>query len=49
MLHERIGEEVALVVDLDRTLITGDVAIESMVHVAKRGFLAMLGLLWAII
>ncbi len=49
MLHERIGEEVALVVDLDRTLITGDVAIESMVHVAKRGFLAMLGLLWAML
>ena len=46
MLHERIGEDVALVVDLDRTLITGDVAMEACVTVAKGGLLALLGLLW---
>ena len=46
MRHERIGEDVALVVDLDRTLITGDVAMEACVTIAKGGFLALLGLLW---
>ena len=44
MLHERIGEDVALVVDLDRTLIAGDVAVEALVRVARRGFSAIWGL-----
>ncbi|NBC36506.1 UbiA family prenyltransferase [Novosphingobium sp. FSY-8] len=46
MLHERIGEDVPLVVDLDRTLITGDVAMEAMVELGKRGFWAILGMVW---
>ena len=45
MLHERIGEDAPLVVDLDRTLITGDVAMEAMVSQAKHGLLAILILL----
>lgn len=47
MLHERIGDETALVVDLDRTLITGDVAMEACVQEAKRGLVALCVLLWA--
>ncbi len=49
MLYERIGDETALVVDLDRTLITGDVAMEACVTEAKRGFGALLVLLWTMI
>lgn len=49
MLHERIGDDVPLVVDLDRTLITGDVAMEAMVQEAKHGFLAILVLLFTLL
>ena len=47
MLHKRIGEDVALVVDLDRTLIAGDVAMEALVTVAKISFAAIWGLILA--
>lgn len=49
MLHERITDDTVLVVDLDRTLITGDLAMEACVTQAKRGFVAMLAVLWAMI
>lgn len=49
MRHERITDETVLVVDLDRTLITGDLAMEACVAQAKRGFSALLVLLWAMI
>jgi hypothetical protein len=49
MLHERITDDTVLVVDLDRTLITGDLAMEACVTQAKRGFVAMLTVLWAMI
>jgi 4-hydroxybenzoate polyprenyltransferase len=47
MLHERIGHDAALVVDLDRSLICGDVALESAVSYGKHSLMALLGLLWA--
>jgi len=47
MLHERIGEDVALIVDLDRTLITGDVAMEAAVEAGKGGILALIMLFFA--
>ncbi|MBS0254784.1 MAG: UbiA family prenyltransferase [Proteobacteria bacterium] len=50
MLHERIHAQVPLAVDLDGTLVRGDVALEALVGALKRGprvwwalFLALLG------
>lgn len=40
----KVTEHVALVIDLDHTLVCGDVAIEAMVRVARRGIAALIAL-----
>ncbi len=45
MRHNNITKDVALVVDLDRTLITADVAMESLVHLAMGSFRGLFTLL----
>ncbi len=49
MRYDNIVANVPLVVDLDHTLIAGDIAMESLVRQATRGLRAFLGVLWCLL